>query len=102
MDFINRNKKTLVCVLVVAVAVTALYMLSKMRENFDSSYFKNPSNPSIENKLESTIGMGKGTLMIVCAILGVLILGGALYFFMNKNKNTSLPELSDTSEPSED
>jgi len=97
MDFTNQHKKLILCMLVVAVAITAIYMLGQLKENFDNSYFKNPSDPSFENRLESTTGMSKRTIMIIVGVLGIL--GGFLYFYMKRNRNdsSSLPELSETS-----
>lgn len=43
-NFYNKNKKIIICFLVILIAISALYMLYTTKENFDTTYFTNPTN----------------------------------------------------------
>lgn len=98
MDFINQNKKAIICGLVIAVAISALFALNVMKENFDVSFFEDPTTSNSPNKYLLRFGITRRVLIVLCAIFGTVVLGALVYFLMKKktSKTESLPVSTET------
>lgn len=98
MKFVEDNKKILITALIVVVALSALYVLNKCKENFDIGYFKDPHyQPSLESEAKSFYKEHK-TVIIVVSILSVIVIGGIIFYIVNKKSKKSMPEATEESE----
>lgn len=91
MDLFIKNRNTIICVLVVLVAASILFVLYRYKnEHFESDYFSDPSDDKNRISLSYRLAIG----IAITLVIGTGILCGVL--MMRKNKDSVLPEITES------